>query len=194
MICGILVLPSCFTTLLPALIMGHIAMSRAPSEGGNAGRAKLGLIFGYGSLVMLPVIAVLAGLVAPLVIRQRQKADQVERISHVRQIGMALEEYRTDRGSYPPDLKLLQTEGITTNIDELLAVNARNDGEWLYFPKADTTKPNSHLLISPLIHRMHVVLQVDGSVRPMDKARLPAPEISGEDAPVRIPAPRLGGN
>jgi competence protein ComGC len=192
MICGFLVLPTCFATMLPAVIMGHMAMSRARREGGNAGRAKLGLIFGYGSLAIIPVIATLAGLTAPLIIRARQKAEQTECMSHVKQIGVALEAYRMDHGSYPPDLKLLETEGITTNIDELLRVNARNSGDWLYFPKADTTNPSSPLLISPPIHKTHVVLQVDGALRPVDKAALPALVESGTDSPVRIPAPLRG--
>lgn len=192
MICGFLALPTCFATMLPAVIMGHMAMSRARREGGNAGRAKLGLIFGYGSLAMIPVIAGLAGLTAPLIIRARQKADQTECMSHVKQIGFALWSYRGDHDSFPPDLKLLETEGITTNIDELLRMNARNSGDWLYFPKADTTNPNSPLLISPLMHDKHVVLQVDLAVRPVEKSDLPAAAESGTDSPVRIPAPLRG--
>jgi type II secretory pathway pseudopilin PulG len=191
MICGFLVLPTCYATMLPALIMGHIAMSRARSEGGNAGRAKLGLIFGYGSLAMIPVIAGIAGLTAPLVIRARQKAEQAECMSHVRQIGMALEDYRMDHGSYPPDLKLLETQGITTNIDDLLRMNARNSGDWLYFPKADTHQPEAPLLISPAINDTHAVLQVDLAVSPMSKADV-SHAVSGMDTPVRIPAPLRG--
>jgi type II secretory pathway pseudopilin PulG len=192
MICGILVLPSCFTTFLPALIMGHIAMSRARSEGGNAGRAKLGLIFGYGSLVMLPVIAVIAGLVAPLVIRQRQKADQTEIVSHCREIGQALFEYDAEHGAFPPDLKQLETAGFTTNLNELLGMNARNGGEWLYFPKRENVDSSFPILISPPIGKSRIALRLDHSCTAMNEAA--TVEVVGKNAPVRIPAPRRGGN
>lgn len=192
MICGFLVLPTCFATMLPAVIMGHMAMSRARREGGNAGRAKLGLIFGYGSLAMIPLIAALAGLTAPLIMRQKQKAEQAECTTHVRQIGMALEHYRMDHGSFPPDLKVLETEGIVENLEAYLRVRPNNSGDWLYFPKADTTKPNSPLLISPAIDNKHVVLLVDLTVRPENKTNLPALVESGTDSPVRIPAPLRG--
>jgi competence protein ComGC len=192
MICGLLAVPTCFATMLPAVIMGHMAMSRARNEGGNAGRAKLGLIFGYGSLALIPVIATLAGLAAPLVIRARHKAEQAECMSHVKQIGMALDIYQMDHGSFPPDLRLLESDGITTNIDELLRMNPRNSGDWLYFPKADANNPNSPLLISPPIRNTHVVLQVDRAARAVDKADLPTAAESGTDSPVRIPAPLRG--
>lgn len=190
MICGFLVLPSCFATFLPAVIMGHIAWSKAARDGGSRSRAKLGLIFGYGSLVLIPVIAAFAGLAAPLVIRQRQKADQMECMNHVRQIGIALEEYRTEHGTYPPELKMLDTEGITTNIDELLGLRAGNAGDWLYLPKADARKPDAHLLISPPIQKKHVVLQVSGAVLSVDEAKLPVESIAR--VAVLIPAPIKG--
>lgn len=188
MICGILALPSCYTTLVPAIIMGHIAWSKAGREGGNRSRAKLGLIFGYGSLAMIPVIAMIAGLTAPLVLRQRHKADLAECVSNVRQIGLALMEYENEYGAVPPDLKQLETSGVTTNIDQLLSMKARNDGEWLYFPKADPKNPKSALLISPPIDKKSVVLRVDLSVRSEDRAVLPEVDESG-NPPIRIPVP-----
>ncbi|HEX7262000.1 MAG TPA: hypothetical protein VF258_09310, partial [Luteolibacter sp.] len=38
---------------------------------------------------------------APMVIRQRKKADQTEAVSNARQIGMALFEFETEYGSFP---------------------------------------------------------------------------------------------
>src|SRR6478735_4403542 len=52
-------------------------------------------------LVVIVIIAALAGLTAPMVIRQRKKADQTEAVSNARQIGMALFEFETEYGSFP---------------------------------------------------------------------------------------------
>ncbi len=52
-------------------------------------------------LVVIVIIASLAGLTAPMVIRQRKKADQTQAISNARQIGLALFEFESEFGSYP---------------------------------------------------------------------------------------------
>ncbi len=52
-------------------------------------------------LVVIVIIASLAGLTAPMVIRQRKKADQTEATNNARQIGLALFEFETEYGSYP---------------------------------------------------------------------------------------------
>lgn len=52
-------------------------------------------------LVVIVIIAALAGLTAPMVIRQRKKADQTEAVNNGRQIGLALFEFETEYGSFP---------------------------------------------------------------------------------------------
>ena len=52
-------------------------------------------------LVVIVIIAALAGLTAPMVIRQRKKADQTQAISNARQIGLAMLEFESDYGSFP---------------------------------------------------------------------------------------------
>ena len=47
-------------------------------------------------LVVIVIIASLAGLTAPMVIRQRKKADQTEATSNARQIGLAMFEFETE--------------------------------------------------------------------------------------------------
>jgi prepilin-type N-terminal cleavage/methylation domain-containing protein len=54
-------------------------------------------------LVVIVIIAALAGLTAPMVIRQRKKADQTEAVNNARQIGMALFEFENEYGSFPDD-------------------------------------------------------------------------------------------
>jgi prepilin-type N-terminal cleavage/methylation domain-containing protein len=52
-------------------------------------------------LVVIVIIAALAGLTAPMVIRQRKKADQTEAVNNARQIGMALFEFESEYGTFP---------------------------------------------------------------------------------------------
>jgi prepilin-type N-terminal cleavage/methylation domain-containing protein len=55
-------------------------------------------------LVVIVIIAALAALTAPMVIRQRKKADQTEAVSNARQIGLALFEFETEYGTFPDSL------------------------------------------------------------------------------------------
>ena len=52
-------------------------------------------------LVVIVIIAALAGLTAPMVIRQRKKADQTEAVNNAKQIGLAMFEFENAYGSFP---------------------------------------------------------------------------------------------
>jgi len=77
-------------------------------------------------LVVIVIIASLAGLTAPMVIRQRKKADQTEAISNARQIGIALFEFENEYGSFPDSTT---AETVKTNTETPLDFggNTSND-------------------------------------------------------------------
>ncbi|MDE0835257.1 MAG: prepilin-type N-terminal cleavage/methylation domain-containing protein [Akkermansiaceae bacterium] len=52
-------------------------------------------------LVVIVIIASLAGLTAPMVIRQRKKADQTQAVNNARQIGFAMFEFESEYGRFP---------------------------------------------------------------------------------------------
>ena len=52
-------------------------------------------------LVVIVIIAALAGLAAPMVMRQRKKADQTQALSNARQVGMALLDFDSEYGRFP---------------------------------------------------------------------------------------------
>jgi len=52
-------------------------------------------------LVVIVIIAALAGLTAPMVIRQRKKADQTEAVNNAKQIGLAMFEFENAYGTFP---------------------------------------------------------------------------------------------
>lgn len=103
LVLGILGFFSLGLTSIPAVICGHLAHGRIKRSGGTrtgSGLAIAGLATGYFGFVILGVAA-LAGLTAPMVIRQRKKADQTEAINNARQIGLALSEFESEFGTFP---------------------------------------------------------------------------------------------
>ncbi len=52
-------------------------------------------------LVVIVIIAALAGLSAPVILKQRKAADRTEAINNVKQIGLALFEFDSEYGSFP---------------------------------------------------------------------------------------------
>jgi Domain of unknown function (DUF4190)/GYF domain 2 len=94
LVLGILSFLTCILTGIPAIICGHIALSRArrePAQYGGPGMALAGLILGYVSLVMLPLVIVPAMLL-PALAHARGQAQSISCINNMKQIGLA---YRT---------------------------------------------------------------------------------------------------
>jgi type II secretory pathway pseudopilin PulG len=105
LILGILSLILAGLTAIPAVICGHLALGKIKRSAGTqtgGGLAIAGLITGYLGFAIL-MIAILAGLTAPMIIRQKKKAAQVEAMSNARSFGLALFEFENEYGSYPND-------------------------------------------------------------------------------------------
>ncbi|MEP4077916.1 prepilin-type N-terminal cleavage/methylation domain-containing protein [Haloferula sp.] len=64
-------------------------------------------------LVVIVIIAALAGLSAPMILRQRKAADRTEAISNAKQIGLALLEFDQEFGSFPDDNTQATVEDAT---------------------------------------------------------------------------------
>lgn len=93
----------CGITAIPAVICGHIALARSGrTSSANSGRgfAIAGLITGYLGILVFAG-AMLAGVAAPMIIRQKHKADQTEAIKNARMIGLFLFEFEAEYGEYP---------------------------------------------------------------------------------------------
>ena len=104
-------------------------------------------------LVVIVIIAALAGLTAPMVIRQRKKADQTEAVNNARQIGIALFEFETEYGSFPDDATASQVEkatettkvaGLTANdrFRQLIRSGIAQSEAMFYAKTAFTRKPD----------------------------------------------------
>lgn len=142
----------CIVTGIPAIICGHIArgnIKRSYGQQTGAGFALAGIITGYlGTLII--GVAMLAGLTAPMVIRQRKKADQTEAVSNARSMGFALLEFQNDYGGFPDasTARLLADRTSTPEISGSSS-NARfrqlfgagiTQGENLFYAKSDGTR------------------------------------------------------
>lgn len=106
-------------------------------------------------LVVIVIIAALAGLTAPMVLRQRKKADQTQATSNARQLGMAMFEFESDYGSFP-DSSTATTVVTNTGTTLTFGGGASNDyfrqliaagivqSEEMFFAKtAYTKKPDN---------------------------------------------------
>ncbi len=203
MVCGILSPLTCAATFLPAVILGHIALSQINKAGGalgGRGQAKAGLWLGYGSFALIFVGAFLAGLLTPLFIRSQQKAQETAYLNNVRQIGTALVAFHqaqgTDTAPYPSDIRQLDPMGYTTNVSELLTVRRLHAGDWLYFWSADAEDPSAALLISPPlknhlsdVNANHILLTTSGAVRVVEPYVVDAALKASPEPPVKVPAP-----
>ncbi|MFZ9937322.1 MAG: type II secretion system protein [Luteolibacter sp.] len=106
-------------------------------------------------LVVIVIIAALAGLAAPQIIKHRKKADQTEAVSNARQIGMALFEFETAYGSFPDQTTAEQVvENTQTQLSlagsnandffrQLLATEIAASEEIFYAKSAYSKKPDN---------------------------------------------------
>jgi prepilin-type N-terminal cleavage/methylation domain-containing protein len=106
-------------------------------------------------LVVIVIIAALAGLTAPMVIRQRKKADQTEAVNNARQIGFALFEFETAYGSFPDSATATEVKeatestlnlGTATANDyfrQLIAAEVSQSEAMFYAKTAFTKKPDN---------------------------------------------------
>lgn len=193
MVCGILGFLTCGVTGIPAIITGHIARSsfkRNPSLEGK-GMALAGLITGYFSFLFIGV-AMVSGLAAPVILKQRHAADRVQVIQRVNDARIALEEFNTKYGELPSDraalkepkfsalkgdkvLDQLETAGFVPETDDLLVAPKSAKGDWYYFPRAELSAPiPMYVLVSPAIGTKRIVLKSDGSVSPMESVAFDA--------------------
>ncbi|MEO7319035.1 MAG: DUF4190 domain-containing protein, partial [Chthoniobacteraceae bacterium] len=118
LVCGIL----SFTFLpilasIPAIICGHMASSeikRSAGAIGGKGVAMAGLIMGYITIAILPiivVIAILAGMALPVFSKVQERGTQTKSLSQAKQLAMGCKIYALDHnGAFPATLEELFPE------------------------------------------------------------------------------------
>ncbi|GAA5482773.1 type II secretion system protein [Haloferula sargassicola] len=107
-------------------------------------------------LVVIVIIAALAGLSAPMVLRQRKAADRTQAINNAKQVGMYLIEFDQEFGSFPDNTTAqavkdamgtkLDLSGNTSNdyFRQIIAYGA--DNEDIFYTKTPyTRKPDKDI-------------------------------------------------
>lgn len=166
LVCGILGFGCVFFTGIPAIITGHMALSRIKASNGTIGGEGLalaGTILGYITTFIFGTIAVIAlitGLATPVILKAKKEADHAKTISEMSLIGLDLDEFAATDGRYPNAEEFLV-------VTELPEVPRSMEGTWVYFPDAD---PNEMvpLLISPFTNNKAAVLFTDIHVESLD--------------------------
>ncbi|HEY2953184.1 MAG TPA: DUF4190 domain-containing protein [Verrucomicrobiae bacterium] len=145
LVLGILGVIGCtILTGIPAIITGHIAHSRAKREPGlfgGAGMALGGLIMGYLSFAMIPVVAIMAGLLLPALAAAKGKAQSINCVNNLKQVGLAARIYANDNNEvFPKDFLSMTNELGTPKI--LVCISDRGKTaamDWSSFSSANVT-------------------------------------------------------
>jgi len=153
---------------LIALILGVVALvkiSRNQETLKGKGMAIAGIVMGSLSVVLLPILAILAAIIIPNLFRAKEQASMAYATSALKTISAAAESYRVDKGSYPASLKDL-ADGSAPYIPESMAADSYNGyGFWLVKENENSycaiATPNAR---ASLVKRSLCVTQ-DGVVR-----------------------------
>jgi type IV pilus assembly protein PilA len=99
LICGIaayLILP--FLAAIPAIILGHLALSDIKKKAGQLkgnGLAIAGMVMGYAQVVFIPFILIIAAIAIPNLLRARMAANEASAAGTLRTYNIALVNYAT---------------------------------------------------------------------------------------------------
>lgn len=186
LVCGILALFSAGLTGLPAVIMGHMSLSRIKSSAGalgGKGMAIAGLIMGYLGFCITG-LAILAALAVPAFNSVQIKGNQMKLVSNARQIVLASKMYANDHnGQFPPDIETLFTEGILNERERRLldfpgTTNVAGQG-WDYRGAGltDAAEPRTLILVTkkPVGRKEFIVARTDGSAEVVPASALESP-------------------
>ena len=125
LICGLL--PFFLLTPIIAIVLGHLALSEIKRSAGRLkgkGMAIAGLVLGYGSIAMLPLVLIIAAIAIPNLLRAKIAANESSAAASVRSIVTAEMSYsstHTDKG-YTCSLSDLKDDAL---IDQQLSGGAK---------------------------------------------------------------------
>ncbi len=110
LICGLL--PFFLLTPIAAVVLGHLSLSQIKQSAGRLkgkGMAIAGLILGYSTVALLPVVLIIAAIAIPNLLRARMAANESAAMSAVRTLNTAEVNYAA---TYPE-------KGFTCALNEL---------------------------------------------------------------------------
>ena len=149
-----------FPLSIPAIIVGHIALSQIKkSAGGIGGRglAIAGLVLGYLGIALIPFVLIIAAIAIPNLLRARNAANEASAAASLRTINTAQVTYQSQFPTigYAPDLRSLGGSAPCTSspataclIDERLAVATEPPGRNGYIFAMSRSADGSQYLVT----------------------------------------------
>jgi type IV pilus assembly protein PilA len=149
-----------FPLSIPAIIVGHIALSQIKkSAGGIGGRglAIAGLVLGYLGIALIPFVLIIAAIAIPNLLRARNAANEASAAASLRTINTAQVTYQSQFPTigYAPDLTSLGGSAPCTSspataclIDERLAVATEPPGRNGYIFAMSRSADGSQYLVT----------------------------------------------
>jgi type IV pilus assembly protein PilA len=96
LVCGLL--PFFLITPIVAVVLGHVSLSQIKQSAGRLkgkGLAIAGLVLGYSTIAMLPIILIIAAIAIPNLLRARMVANESAAMAAVRTLNTAEVQYST---------------------------------------------------------------------------------------------------
>jgi len=192
----------CIVTAIPGVILGFVAMNRIKSSNGRLGGHGLALAgtitSGVALLMSIAVIGFYAALLLPALAKAKTKAQTINCVNNLKQLGLAVRLYSGDNNDTFPAAtnwcdaiqpqvgtpKVFQCPGDPTMLRSGYAYNAALSGmrevdiapdTVLFFESASgwNASGGKELLVAqPRHYKTYVVGFADGSVQQIQEARL----------------------
>jgi Domain of unknown function (DUF4190)/GYF domain 2 len=124
-------------TGIPAIICGHMALSRQKRAGWkSSGVAIGGLITGYLGTVLSLILPLILAITVPAFVRAREKQQLVISMTHAKQIVAACQVYQANHNNeFPPSLDALrESSPLSLDFTDPLAPEHGQDGYWYSKP------------------------------------------------------------
>lgn len=158
----------CLFTGVPALILGILGLSEINGSGGRVkGRnmAITGTVLGGLATVMTPMMGILIALLLPAVQAARSAAYQSQSMNNMKQIGVAMHNYHSVHGCFPPAV-VYDEQGHPMHSWRVLLLPFLDGGEALY-DQYDFDQPwdsaTNQALLEQIPHAYRSVPAIDDS-------------------------------
>jgi len=107
---------------IPAVILGHLsrdAIKKSQGELKGGGMALAGLIMGYLSVIMIPVILIIAAIAIPSLLRARQAANEAGAVANLKTVDAAEVQYAgAHEGNYGDLESLIDARLLDSKLTE----------------------------------------------------------------------------
>lgn len=120
---------------IPALILGHMSRASIRKSGGRLkgeGMALGGLIMGYISVFLVPVLLMIVGVAIPSYFRASIVSNEANTLKTLSTINAAAASYKFEHDEYPPSLQELSNSGLVALDGELATLGRRSGYQFTY--------------------------------------------------------------